>query len=30
LPAGDEAAACEALVNAMVAHGLALEIVSGG
>ena len=30
LPAGDEAAACEALVDAMVAHRLALEIVSGG
>jgi hypothetical protein len=30
MPEGDVATACEALVNAMVAHGLALEIVSGG
>ena len=30
LPAGDEAAHCEALVDAMVAHGLALDIMSGG
>jgi len=30
LPEGDEAAACEALVDAMVAHGLALEVLSRG
>jgi len=28
LPEGDEAAACEALANAMVANGLALELLS--
>ena len=30
MPVGDENERCEALVDAMVAHGLALEIVSGG